>query len=506
MRLPPKWYQFLVSVFASLGSVLYGYDLGVIAGAVASDNFVSTFTPTSAETGAVVSVFTGGAFFGAFFAGPSGDYLGRKKTILLGALVFILGGALQTGAQSLAYLYAGRLIAGAGVGVLVMIIPLYQAELAHPDIRGRVTALQQFMLGVGALVASWVSYATYTYIPASSSNQWRVSLGIQIVPAGFLAMLIMLFPESPRWLIDHGKNELGLATLAKLHAHGDQNDAWVRAEYDQIQDMITFEHEHEAKSYIELFSNKSCFRRLLLACSIQASVQMTGVSAIQYYSPAIFKQIGIPGSDTLKYQGISNIIALIAQFCCIMLIDYTGRRWAMIGGNLGNMVTFIIATILLAKFPPGATNNDAASWAFIVITWLYNFSFSATSGPLSWIVPAEIFDTRTRSKGVSIATMTSFAFNTMIGQVTPIALENTGWRFYVVFVVCNFTNAIWFWMIQPETKKRPLEEMTYLFTNAPWFVPGMNMKDYENHDLEHRIEEVQRKGSTVSQVEVGDKY
>lgn len=108
MALPPKWYQFLVSVFASLGSSLYGYDLGVIAGAVASKNFVATFQPTAAETGAVVSVFTGGAFFGAFFAGPVADWLGRRKTIMLGALVFILGGGLQTGAQSLSYLYSGR--------------------------------------------------------------------------------------------------------------------------------------------------------------------------------------------------------------------------------------------------------------------------------------------------------------------------------------------------------------------------------------------------------------
>lgn len=163
-----------------------------------------------------------------------------------------------------------------------------------------------------------------------------------------------------------------------------------------------------------------------------------------FCSTDIFRQIGIPGSDTLKYQGISSIIALIAQFCCILFIDYTGRRWAMIGGNLGNCVTFIIATILLAKFPPGESNNKAASWGFILITWVYNFSFSATNGPLSWIVPAEIFDTRTRSKGVSIATMMSFAFNTMIGQVTPIAIENIGWRFYLVFVICNFTNAIFF--------------------------------------------------------------
>lgn len=108
MALPPKWYQFLISVFASLGSALYGYDLGVIAGAVNSKNFKLVFSPTANETGAVVSVFTGGAFFGAAFAGPLGDLLGRKKTILIGALVFILGGGLQTGAQALSYLYAGR--------------------------------------------------------------------------------------------------------------------------------------------------------------------------------------------------------------------------------------------------------------------------------------------------------------------------------------------------------------------------------------------------------------
>jgi hypothetical protein len=99
--------------------------------------------------------------------------------------------------------------------------------------------------------------------------------------------------------------------------------------------------------------------------------------------PEIFRQIGIPGSKTLQYQGISSIIALIAQFCCILFIDWTGRRWAMIGGNLGNCLTFIIATILLAQFPPGSSDNQAASWGFIVVTWAYNFSFSATNGPLS---------------------------------------------------------------------------------------------------------------------------
>ena len=117
------------------------------------------------------------------------------------------------------------------------------------------------------------------------------------------------------------------------------------------------------------------------------------------------------------------------------------------------------------------------------------------------IVPAEVFDTRTRSKGVSIGVMVSFAFNTMIGQVTPIAFAAIGWKFYLVFVVCNFTNALFFWAFQPETAKRTLEEMNYLFTNAPMFIPTMNMADFNNHDLENRVAEVERKGSVTSHVE-----
>lgn len=264
-----------------------------------------------------------------------------------------------------------------------------------------------------------------------------------MIPALILALLILFFPESPRWLIDHGRVDKGLQTLARLHSGGNTDDAWVRAEFDQIQETIAREHEAEAKSYKELFTDRSCFRRLFLACALQASIQMTGVSAIQYYSVTIYSKIGIAGDETLRYQAISSVIALVAQFLCILFIDKFGRRWPLIWGNIGNGVCFIIATILLAKFPPGSDNNNGgASWGFIAMTWLYNFSFSATCGPLSWIIPAEIFDTKTRSKGVSIATMTSFAFNTMIGQTTSVALDDNhgiGWRWYILFIVSSQT-------------------------------------------------------------------
>ncbi|KAK7756032.1 hypothetical protein SLS62_001975 [Diatrype stigma] len=406
---------------------------------------------------------------------------------MLGSVLFLVGGCIQTAAQTLHYLYAGRALAGLGVAV-------YQSEISHPSIRGRVTALQQFMLGIGALVAGWVTYGCYTNL--TTSAQWRIPLGIQNLPAVLLAALILLFPESPRWLVDHNRADEGLRNLAKLHSNGDVNDSWVRAEFASIQETLSFEHDQEAKSYKELFVNKSAFRRLFLACALQASVQMTGVSAIQYFSVSIFEQIGISAEDTLKYQAINAILALIAQAFCMAFIDKFGRRPTLIIGNLVNCVMFLIATVLLAKFPPDTGSGGTAGWGFIIVTWLYNISFSFACGPLSWIIPAEIFDTHTRSKGVSIATMTSFAFNTMIGQVTEIAVKAVGWRFFLLFVICNFTNAVFFYLLLPETKRLPLEEMNYLFTHAPWLVPGSDKAAYTANiaaDVERRAAEIREK-------------
>ncbi|RPB00986.1 putative MFS sugar transporter [Choiromyces venosus 120613-1] len=384
-----------------------------------------------------------------------------------------------------------------GVGVLCMIIPLYQAELAHPSIRGRITSLQQFMLGIGALCASWIGYGSYKGFAPTDDNQWRIPLAIQCIPAAILGLLIFLFPESPRWLIDNGKTEEGLRVLAKLHAHGNQDDPFVHAEFESIQDIITHEHEHAAKSWGELFKSKSNFRRVFLCVALQASIQMTGVSAIQYYSPTIFAQIGLSTERTLLYQAINSIIALIGQFLCILFIDYFGRRRPLILGNLGNAATFIAGMILLAIFPPGSANPRSAQIGSIATTWIYNFSFSATCGPLSWVIPSEVFNTATRSRGVSLATMASFAMNTMIGQVTPTAMTQIGWRFYILFIICNITNAIFFWALLPETAKVPLEAMDKLWETAPWFVPTMERKNYLG-DLERRENEIQEKHTVIT--------
>ena len=353
-----------------------------------------------------------------------------------------------------------------------MIIPIYQAEISHRRIRGKITSLQQLFNALGQIFATWIGYGCYsTWVGTNNSREWRIPLGIQIIPALFLGGLVYLFPESPRWLCDHDMADRGIQTLARLHSHGNIHDPYVIAEFNLIQEQIAEEHSQKTKTYWDLFRDWPNLRRTILVMMIQASCQMTGVSAIQYFSPQIFSQIGIPTGTTLLLQAVNAIIAFLGTSVCILIIDSVGRRPMEIYGAILMSITFIVNAALIKIFP-ATVNNTGAHWGFIVMTWVFNFIFFITSGPLSWAIPAELFGTAMRTKGVSWGAMTSFAFNTMIGQVTPIAIAAIGWKFYIIFIVCNLINALFFWAFLPETKGLNLEDMDDLFYNSPTFVPG----------------------------------
>lgn len=193
-----------------------------------------------------------------------------------------------------------------------------------------------------------------------------------------------------RWLCDHDRGDEGLKTLAQLHAYGDTNDPYVLAEYELIQAQIVEEHSHKKITYLDLFRGWPNIRRIILVMAIQASCQMTGVSAIQYFSPQIFAQIGIPTSESLLFQAVNAIIAFLGTTVCILTIDSIGRRPLEIYGCLFLCVTYIINAAIIKDFP-ATSSNTSAHWAFIVLTWLFNFVFFITSGPLSWSIPAELF-------------------------------------------------------------------------------------------------------------------
>ncbi|KAF8873879.1 general substrate transporter [Infundibulicybe gibba] len=420
--------------------------------------------------GLIASIFVLGCFFGMIPVAYAADRFGRRITIQIGAGIYILGGALQTGAQNMDMMLAGRFFAGFGVGIMSDLAPLYQAEIAHPSIRGRLTTLQQFMLGIGAFVASWVTFGTSAGLKGTPS-EWRVPLGLQIVPALPLISFMLLLPESPRWLAEKGRMDEARATLARLHAHGDINDPFVNSQIEDMKADIYKAQDIGESRWSELFMVQSNFRRLCLGYILQFSVQMTGVSAIQYYSTTIFTTMGFTSTRILLFQSINSIIALIGEACCVMWIDATGRRRPLIVGNVASGLSFVVGAILMARFP-GTVNNNAAHYIFIITTWVFNFFFSACIGPLSWAYPAEIFSTRTRAKSTAVTSSSSWISNFFIAQVTPLAFGAIGWKFYLVFAICGHTNALFIWAFYPETTGRRLEEMDALFENAPIFVPG----------------------------------
>jgi sugar porter (SP) family MFS transporter len=406
--LSPKVYTWLCGLFASLGSIIFGYDLGVIAGVLSATDFIDTMGPRFNNPnleGLITSIFLLGCFAGMFPVAYFAESLGRRKTIQLGALIYMLGGALQTGARNIDMMWAGRFFAGFGVGIMADLAPLYQAEIAHPSIRGRLTTLQQFMLGIGAFSASWITFGTSAGLKHTQA-EWRLPLGIQIIPAVPLIAFILLLPESPRWLAEKGRLDEATKSLAKLHAHGNVDDPFVISQMEDIKAEIHKAREIGASSWSELFTVPSNLRRVSLGYILQFSVQMTGVSAIQYYSTTIFTTMGFTATRVLLFQSINSVIALIGEACCVLWVDSTGRRTPLIIGNVVSGFSFVVGSILMARWP-GTVNNNAAHYIFIVTTWVFNFFFSACIGPLSWAYPAEIYSTRTRAKATAI---TSSAF------------------------------------------------------------------------------------------------
>jgi sugar porter (SP) family MFS transporter len=341
-------------------------------------------------------------------------------------------------------------------------------------------------LGIGALLASFVVYGcTRNY--QGTTFEWRFPLALQLSPAVPLAILIFLFPESPRWLVAHGRDDDARRSLARLHASGDETDVFVLSQLAEIKAAVEGERRHAAK-WSRFVTDKQAFRKVMIGIILQFSVQMTGVSALQYYAPAIFKGFGFGTEQTLLLQSINSIIAIIGEISCIVFVDRLGRRLPLIWCNMAVGSTFIVVLILQALYPPtdASVFNVGAGRTFVAMTWIFNFFFSAGIGPLSFAIPVEILSTDLRAKGSALAAMSCWISNFMIGQITPKALATSQWRFYLLFAICGFTNALTFWAILPETKGRSLEEMDMYFEQTPWLVLGKTGK-IKQKDAEDRL-------------------
>ncbi|KAH8120440.1 general substrate transporter [Phellopilus nigrolimitatus] len=443
---------YAISVFASLGVFLFGYDQGVMSGIITGPYFENYFQLGELQLGTMVAILEIGALITSLASGRIGDQIGRKMTLFWGALVFTLGGAIQTFTNGFYMMIVGRLISGFGVGLLSTIVPIYQSEISPPNHRGALACMEFTGNIFGYAVSVWTDYAC-SFLDSDLS--WRFPLFMQCIIGGILAGGSLLIPESPRWLIDTDKDDEGMRVIADLHG-GDPDNSVAREEFREIKERVMLERESgEARSYSVMW--KKYKKRVLLAMSSQAFAQLNGINVISYYAPRVFEEAGWIGRDAILMAGINAVIYLLSTVPTWFLVDRWGRRAILMSGGSVMAVSLILTGWWMYIDVPQTPN------AVVVCVIVFNAAFGYSWGPIPWLYPPEIMPLTVRAKGVSLSTATNWAFNFLVGEMTPFLQMTIKWRLYPLhgfFCTCSF---ILVYFLFPETKGVPLEEMDAVF-------------------------------------------
>lgn len=447
---------YFTSIFVSLGVFLFGYDQGVMSGLLTGDNFKSYFNnPTAAQIGTMVAILEVGAFFSSLLVGKIGDIIGRRRTILYGAMIFVIGGAFQTFSIGIGTMIIGRIIAGVGVGLLSTIVPVYQSEISPSHNRGLLACMEFTGNIVGYCSSVWMDYFCYS-IPSDWS--WRLPLSMQVVMGSLLAIGSLAICESPRWLLDNDHDEDGLTVLANLHGGGDVYNERVREEFRDIKESVILQRQEGERSYKDMFARYR--RRVFIAMSAQAFAQLNGINVISYYAPLVFEQAGWEGRDALLMTGINALVYVAASVPPWVLVDRWGRRKILLSGAIIMAISLsLISYFMYIRIPSTPT-------LVVVFVIIYNAFFGYSWGPIPWLYPPEILPLSIRAKGASLSTATNWAFNWLVGELTPILQEVVEWRLYLIhafFCVCSFILVYFFY---PETKGLTLEDMGILFNDG----------------------------------------
>ncbi|KAK3293779.1 general substrate transporter [Chaetomium fimeti] len=461
-----KAFNICLAAFAATGSFLFGYDSGVMTDVIASPDFLDFFdTDTGSPIiGAINSTFSGGAVFGSLMGGLTMDRFGRRKTIMIGAIIALVGAVLQSAAQNLAMILVGRIVAGWAVGLLSMSVPVYQSECAHPKIRGLIVGISQQMIGVGFIVSTWVGYGSSYAQGSLAQFQWRFPLAFQAAPALLLVCGIMFFPESPRHLMEVDCEEEAKRVLWKLHFDG-SNEEWIQQEFHEIKTTIAAEKAITAPGWRIMFTVPQWRTRLMHGVAVQVFAQFSGINVIGYYQTQMYGALGITGSRALLVAGIYNCVGPLANLVFIVfMIDRVGRRRPLIWGTVAIAIALICESAITSRIDP-SNPDHGLSIAGVFFLFCVTVIFSWSWGPISWVYMSEVMPLSIRARGNAFATgIGNWLVSTFWSQLSPMALKELGWRFYFLFVAWDIviTIPIVFFFFK-ETKQLSLEEIDLLF-------------------------------------------
>ncbi|KAG2011743.1 sugar transporter [Coprinopsis cinerea AmutBmut pab1-1] len=455
-----------------------------MSGIITGPQFIGYFEePNAIQIGTMVAILEIGAFVTSLAAGRVGDIIGRRKTLLTGAIIFTLGGFVQTFAIGYHTMVLGRLISGFGVGLLSTIVPIYQSEISPPTHRGKLACIEFTGNISGYAFSVWVGYFC-SFI--DSNLAWRTPLFLQCVIGSILAAGTLVIPESPRWLVDSDQDDEGLKVITDLHGD-DPDSAAARAEFHDIKRTVLEERSRgEGRSYATMFRKYG--RRVLLAMSSQAFAQMNGINVISYYAPRVFEEAGWVGRQAILMTGINAIFYILSTVPPWYLVDRWGRRPILLSGAV---------VMGFALFATGYFMYLTASWtpnAVVLSVIVFNAAFGYSWGPIPWLYPPEIMPLEMRAKGVSLSTATNWAFNWVVGQSTPYLQEVIRWRLYWMHGFFCGLSFVLVYYTYPETKGVPLEEMDRIFgedTSPSGHLPLRTSEELELESYDHEAQDVE---------------
>ncbi|KAJ1326025.1 MFS transporter SP family sugar:H+ symporter [Microdochium nivale] len=476
-----NWRVYMLAMVSSMGAVMFGYDLGFIGTALELDSFkrdFGTLHATTAEKSAfaanVVSLLQAGCIIGSLAVSPVADTWGRRTALLFTALFYNIGSAIQTAAHgSTAMMLAGRAIGGIGVGAASMIVPLYVSEAAPPNIRGRLVGIYEIGVSGGTMIGFWINYGLNINLP-STSTQWIISFAVQLIPGGLLMLGLLILPESPRWLARARGREACTKVLENLR-NIPRDHPFLLEEVHGIFQQLDHELETDGGRTGFLATaremNKPANRKRLASGSLMfIFMQMAGSNAINYYSPAIFKSIGLSGDNTSFFAtGIYGLVRFVAILIAMLyVVDRFGRTRTLMAGSavMAFAMWFIGAYVKVASPAAGgsgASHIDAGGYVAVAMIYVYAVGWCFSWAGVPWIYASEIFPLRIRSSCVAVCVAIHWVMNFVIARSVPYMITNIGFGTYFIFAACMTVAIPWVYFFVPETKGLSLEDVDQLF-------------------------------------------
>jgi len=433
----------------ALGGLLFGFDTAVISGAI---SFVKTqFALDTVSEGWLVSSGLLGSIIGVFTAGIISDGIGRKKTIIIAAIMFLISGFGCGFASTFAFLVAARMIGGIGVGMASVISPMYISEFAPAEKRGRMVAYYQLAITFGILLA-YFSNAAILSLSHNSTNEflsqpWRGMFVVMCVPSLIFLLMLISVPESPRWLV-----EVNRQTDAQNVLYTVRQKPAADKELSDIKNA----RARTISNSVSLF-HPSLRIPLFIGIVLAVLQQFSGINAIIYYGPNIFQSAGLSSSNALMFQVIIGAVNFLSTIIAIAYADKYGRKFLLKTGLTGIVISLVLCGVLFY------TNNTHGIF-LLILMMIYITCFAFSIGPVTWIVINEIFPTHVRVKAVTVCTLALWIAVWLVGQFFPWLLEKVGPAFtFWAFAVFSSINLIFSLTILKETKGKTLEEMDTAF-------------------------------------------